>query len=320
MTRSLQPTSLLPPAPFVRWVGGSQRTLNELLARCPADVAERRYVDPFVGGGALFWALRPRRALLSDVCEPLIWAWRAVAWQQAALVSQLEYQTRARGVDAAAHARWYANLARRITEPVDRSAVIKIAGEGADIGCYLERGAMMIALNRSAYNGLWRENREGRYNVAPDPASLNRDLVRADLLSACSEVLRACDVSIVARSWEATVSEAGAGDFVYADPPYDQEGDEGGQPSLIGGPPAVEGHRYTAAGWKRADLVRLADALAAARDRGAFVIATNNATAFVVDLYAARGFRCDIVLTQRSVSCDKATRGAVGELIAVGAT
>ena len=286
-------------APFVRWVGGSQKTVAELLARCPSDVAERRYVDPFLGGGALYWALQPRLALLSDACEPLIAAWRVLAIHPEALIQGLGELQAARAV--ADHREWYGAVCRDLLSPT--------------LMC---RAAALVAVNRSGFNGLWRENREGGYNVALNPASATRDLVRADLLRACAGVLRACEASIVARPWEATVAAAGAGDLIYADPPYDQEADEGAQPSLLGGPAAVEGHRYTAAGWTRGDLVRLVDALAAARERGAYVVATNNPTAFVCGLFASRGFRCDIVQTQRSVSCDASTRRAVGELIAVG--
>jgi DNA adenine methylase len=286
--------------PFVRWVGGSQRSLGALRERLPADAARRRYVDPFLGGGALLWALKPRRALVSDACAPLIAAWRALRDAPEELLRELAVLQALR--ETTDLPSWY----RLVTDLLGQ--------DGTDV----ERGARLIAVNRSCYNGLWRENGSGRFNVALDPASAKRDLVRADLLRGCAAVLGTMDIEVYARSWEATVEAAGSGDFVYADPPYDAEVDEGAQPSLIGGPPAVEGHRYTAAGWIRGDLVRLADALAVARDRGAYVLSTNNPTTFAVQLFEARGFRFDVVQTPRSVSRDGAGRGVVNELIAVG--
>ena len=273
--------------PFVRWVGGSQRSLGALRERLPADAARRRYVDPFLGGGALLWALEPRRALVSDACAPLIAAWRALRDAPEELLRELAVLQALR--ETTDLPSWY----RLVTDLLGQ--------DGTDV----ERGARLIAVNRSCYNGLWRENGSGRFNVALDPASAKRDLVRAELLRGCAAVLGAMDIEVYARSWEATVEAAGAGDLIYADPPYDAEA-------------GVEGHRYTAAGWSRSDLVRLADALAAARDRGAYIISTNNVTTFALDTFTRRAFRCDVVQTTRSVSCDAATRGAVAELIAVG--
>ena len=284
------------PAPFVRWVGGSQKSLPNLLARLPADVAERRYVDPFVGGGALFWALQPRRALLSDACAPLIAAWRALAVDPEGLIRELGVLAALR--ETTDHPAWY----RLVTGLLD-----------AD-GTEAERGARLIAVNRSCFNGLWRVNGSGRFNAALDPASKGRDLVRAELLRACAATLAGAEFDIRAGSWEATVEAAGAGDLVYADPPYDDE--EDGPPMLLGGPVAVQGHRYTAQGWTRADLVRLADALAGAAARGAHVLSTNNPTAFAREVFAARGFRVDLQPVTRSVSRDATTRGETLELYA----
>lgn len=284
-------------APFVRWVGGSQRTVDALLARCPADVAERRYVDPFLGGGALFWALRPRRALLSDACAPLMAAWRALAVDPDGLLRELGVLEALRATQDLPG--WY----RLVTGLLD--------ADGTDA----ERGARLIAVNRSCFNGLWRVNSAGRFNAALDPASAKRDLVRADLLRGCATVLGGMDLQVHAGGWEATVSEAGAGDLVYADPPYDDEEDDG-PPMLLGGPVAVQGHRYTAQGWTRGDLVRLADALAKAADRGAHVVSTNNPTRFAREVFEARGFTVEVEAVNRSVSRDAATRGATGELYA----
>lgn len=285
------------PAPFVRWVGGSQKSLPNLLARLPADAAQLRYVDPFVGGGALFWALRPRRALLSDACAPLMAAWRALAVDPDGLLRELAGLAAPRA--AGQHPAWYALVAGLLD------------ADGTDA----ERGARLIAVNRSCFNGLWRVNSAGRFNAALDPASKGRDLVRADLLRACAAVLGGMDLQVHARSWEATIAAAGAGDLVYADPPYDDESDDG-PPMLIGGPVAVQGHRYTAQGWTRADLVRLADALAEAAERGAHVLTTNNPTRFAREVFAARGFSVEVAPVARSVSRDAATRGDVLELYA----
>ena len=284
------------PAPFVRWVGGSQKSLPALLARLPADIADRRYVDPFLGGGALFWALRPQRALLSDACAPLMAAWRALALDPMGLLRELGVLQALRSTRSLPE--WY----RLVTGLLDE--------DGTDA----ERGARLIAVNRSCFNGLWRVNGSGRFNAALDPASGGRDLVREDLLRGCAVVLAGADLDVQARSWEATIEAAGAGDFIYADPPYDDEDD--GPPTLLGGPLAVQGHRYTAQAWTRGDLVRLADALARAADRGAHVLSTNNPTAFAGEVFASRGFTVEVETVTRSVSRDASTRGAVDELYA----
>lgn len=287
----------------LRWVGGSQRILPHLLNHLPDDWQSRRYVDPFIGGGALFWALEPERALVGDACAPLVALWRSLRDHLPQLLAVLEALEGDRvRMD---HAKWYA--ARR-----DRMNVL-LAGCAHPVSM----ASALVALNRSCFNGLWRVNRNGAVNVALDPASATRDLVQRERFTACHKVLQRCQLQTHAGDWRPVIAQAGAGDLVYADSPYDSP-EKTGQGALFAEAVKDMGHRYTAEGWSRRDTLDLVSALAAARDRGAHVIATNNATKFVMDTYREAGFNLYMVDVARSVSCDSETRGDAREVIAVG--
>src|SRR5229473_1449448 len=179
-------------APFLKWVGGKTSLLPELLKHIPARL--RGYHEPFVGGGALFFAVRPRRAVLADNNAELIHCYQQVRDDVYGVLDAL-----ARHVYQRPHFE-----AVRALEPLRLPAAA--------------RAARFIFLNKTCFNGLWRVNRAGRFNVPFGRYKNPRFADPASLITA-SHALRG--VEIRHSPFEEALAMAAPGDFVYLDPPYD---------------------------------------------------------------------------------------------------
>ena len=179
-------------APFIKWVGGKTTLLAELLRHVPRRL--RRYHEPFVGGGALFFAVAPRRAILSDNNGELVHCYLQVRDDVHGVLDVL-----GRHVYEKAH---YQSI--RALDPLHLSPSA--------------RAARFIYLNKTCFNGLWRVNRAGRFNV-PIGRYTNPRFHDPCALLAASQALKG--VEILHAPFEAALVKAAPGDFVYLDPPYD---------------------------------------------------------------------------------------------------
>src|SRR5438128_6763327 len=181
----------VPATPFLKWAGGKTSLLPELLKHVPSPL--RRYHEPFVGGGALFFAVAPRRAVLSDNNAELVHCYGQVRDDVHGVLDAL-----ARHVYEKAH---YQNI--RALNPLHLPPAA--------------RAARFIYLNKTCFNGLWRVNRAGRFNV-PIGRYTNPRFHDPSALIAASQALKGAE--IVHAPVEAPLVTAAAGDFVYLDPPY----------------------------------------------------------------------------------------------------
>lgn len=181
--------------PFVKWAGGKTQLLSELLKRIPLKF--NRYFEPFVGGGALFFAIQPKDAYLSDISAELINTYCVVRDEVGELIEELslhhynrEYYYKVRNVDRNGHyATWNS----------------------------VRKAARLIFLNKTCFNGLYRVNAKGHFNV-PFGRYVNPTICDVDNLRACSMALKGTE--ILQEPFNNIVSKAGKGDFVYFDPPY----------------------------------------------------------------------------------------------------
>ena len=267
--------------PFLKWVGGKRRVLPQLLGRAPSDWAG--YHEPFIGGGALFFAIasqRPRPAgwaTISDQNLRLIRTFRAVRDQVEPLIKQLE-------VYAANHSKDHYYKVRAID--IDAQGDVELA-------------AWMIYLNKTGFNGLYRVNRKGKFNV-PMGRYKNPTVCDADNLRACAAALTG--VEIRHEGFDAVLERAGEGDFVYFDPPY------------MPASPTASFTSYTADGFTLADQERLRDVARLLKGNGVSVMLSNSDVPPVRKLYTP-GFRKHTIKVGRAISCRGDKRGAVGELI-----
>ena len=283
--------------PFLRWVGGKRQLAPALQDLLPLDWRRRRYVAPFVGGGALFFSLQAELrgpALLADVNLDLVHAYQVVQGDLPALVRKLAGLS----ADAGTFARLQAQLnGRRHRAP-------------------LTRAAALIGVNRMAFNGLYRVNGQGELNVAFDPGREGCDLVRESRLAAVSSALQGMELRC--QDFRETLADVGVGDLVYADSPYVPRVVTGSRQLGIVPDERPSFTAYTARGFGRTDHLDLLQGLVAARERGAFVLASNAANPSWEALYVRAGFELRRVTVRRDVSCDASSRGLAQEVVYIG--
>lgn len=266
------------PGPFLKWVGGKRQLLPAILEALPTRKI-RRYAEPFVGGGAVFFELaklgRVEEAILCDTNEDLVFAYRVVRDQVDDLIDAL----RGHRNDPDHY------YAVRALDPLRLSPV--------------ERAARTIYMNRCGYNGLYRVNSAGRYNV-PFGRYANPKICDVDALRSASQALlraevRHCDFAEVGKDLR-------RGDVVYFDPPY------------VPLSATSSFTAYTRTGFTADDQLRLRDFAAALKKRGVKVVLSNSSAPLVRDLYAV-GFAHRSVSATRMVNCQAEGRGRVQELL-----
>jgi DNA adenine methylase len=264
--------------PIVKWAGGKSKLLGELLARVPAHV--RTYAEPFAGGAALFFALASDgtrsfdSAILADRNEDLVACYRAVKSDVRAVIEALG------GLK------------------YDRDVYYKIRDENPAGKSDVERGARLIYLNRTCFNGLWRVNAAGKFNV-PFGRYENPRIVDEEGLLLASKALARADV--VHADFEEVSRSLGAGDFAYFDPPY------------IPLTKTASFTAYASGGFGPADQERLSRVLRELRQRGALAMLSNADTEGARELY--RDFAVEVVRAPRAINSDAKKRGDVNELL-----
>jgi DNA adenine methylase len=270
------------PHPFVKWAGGKGSILSDIAARIPRHTTFRRYLEPFVGAGALFFWMRRSypdlEYLIADSNEDLIHAYRAIRDDVERVLAKLE-------THQAFHSREHYYNVRRAAprEPA-------------------ERAARFIYLNRTCYNGLYRVNRRGAFNVPIGRYERPRIVDRENLL-AVATALRG--VEIEADDFGTVTEAAGPGDLVYFDPPYHP----------LSGTSAFT--NYTAGGFGVEEQRRLARVFEKLSRRGAFVVLSNSSSDLVRELYEALDPRprIDEVRVPRAINSKAKSRGPVPELL-----
>jgi DNA adenine methylase len=292
---------------LLKWAGGKRQLLNALRPCYPRDFD--RYLEPFVGSGAVFFdlyaegRLAGRRVRLADVNPDLIGCYRVVrddAEEVIAALRALEQEHRTRGEDC------YYDVRDRRFNP-QRAALADRAAAAYTPGL----AAMLIYLNRTGYNGLFRLNRHGAFNVPPgrykDPRICDPEHLRS-----VARAFGARGVSIDCAPFGTTLSLARAGDFVYCDPPY--------------APLSRTANfaHYTAGGFTLDDQRELRNSVIAAARRGAVVLLSNSSAPAIEEAYEAAearlaGLTVRRVPARRAINSHAARRGPVDELIVTNA-
>ena len=286
--------------PLLKWAGGKRQLLPKLRPYFPEHFD--RYIEPFFGSGAVFFDLlnsghlRGRRAKLADVNPDLIGCYLAVRDDVEDVIRSLETL-------AAEHAR-RGNEFYYVVR--DRFNILRAAGGLR--GLYSpDMAAMLVYLNRTGFNGLFRQNRDGEFNV-PAGRYVNPRICDPAHLRAVAAAWQQRGVALELNSFDATLAYAGRGDFVYCDPPY--------------APLSRTANfaHYTAGGFTAFDQVRLQEAVIAAARRGAVVVVSNSSAPEIVKGYTshaarAEGLTVERVAARRAINSHADKRGAVDELI-----
>ncbi|NTU84305.1 MAG: DNA adenine methylase [Chloroflexales bacterium] len=275
----------MPARPFLKWAGGKGQLLPELTSRLPARF--RRYHEPFVGGGALFFHLwnngrLARGAVLSDYNPDLVECYRAVRDSVEELIALL-LDLRPRFSDK----EFFYEIRGWDRRPDFRQRPM------------VERAARMIFLNRTCYNGLYRLNNKGQFN-APFGHYKNPLIVDPENMREASRALQSVDLQV--GDFGAVLARAETGDFVYFDPPY------------VPLSATASFTAYTNQGFAEAEQRRLAAVFQTLARRECYVMLSNSYTELARTLYAGQPVH-ESILASRKINCDGRKRGEVEELI-----
>ena len=280
--RALRPVraSLPDPVawPVIKWVGGKTKLLPELIARLPERFG--RYYEPFAGGAALFFRVAPKSAVLADSNADLINLYRAIADDAGSVIKRLAYH---RTHHSETH---YYEMREKWNQqrPTWNAA---------------ERAAAFIYLNKTCFNGLWRVNRAGDFNV-PIGRYTDPPICVPEALKAAHDVLARAELKIA--DYRTAVATAQKGDFIYFDPPYDPV------------TPTANFTSYTVNAFGPDQQRELAETARILVARGCKVMLSNSDTPFIRQIY--KGFTIDRVKCARAINSNAAKRGDVDEVIA----
>ncbi len=267
--------TLLPARPFLKWAGGKAQLIPQMEPFFPKDF--RTYFEPFLGGGAVFFHLQPEKAMLSDSNPELVNTFTIVRDDPGGLMRALDEHLPQRTEEA-----YFYKV--RATDPSTLSSV--------------ERAARTIFLNKTCFNGLYRVNSDGNFNV-PWGGYKNPTLYDRENLPATSALLRG--KNIVLADYQKVCARVKIGDFVYLDPPYHPLSETSKFTS------------YTKEDFGNREQRKLAETYRRLDKRGVLVMLSNSATPLVKTLYD--GFRIEALKAKRAINSKGTARGAIDELL-----
>ena len=278
MITNTQPS--LSPRPFLKWAGGKSQLIPQYLPYFPTY---QNYYEPFVGGGAIFFHLQPERSFLIDINIELVNVYRCVRDQLEELVAKLEEHRERHSPEH------YYQVRSQLSTSDDWFF------QGND----LDRAARLIYLNKTCFNGLYRENSKGHFNV-PIGSYKNPSIYDPEALEAASIALRSSRIEY--GSFDMVLQYAkSADDFVYFDPPYY---------------PISKTSSFTAYNRYSFDedkQVLLRDVFAQLSDRGVKVMLSNSDCPFVRDLY--QDFNIHTIYATRNINSNPEKRGKITEVL-----
>ncbi len=258
--------------PFLKWAGGKRQILPELHKSFPVEFEQ--FHEPFVGGGAVFFNLLPRTAVLSDANKELIGTYNVVKNKVEALIGKLEKHI------------------------YDKEYFYRIRAQDPTELSPVARAARMIYLNRAGFNGLYRVNSKGQFNV-PFGRYKNPRICNAANLRACSAALAPIDVKCA--SFETVLRRAKPGDFVYFDPPY----------IPVSG--TANFTAYQKNGFGMANQEKLAEVFDKLTDQGIQAMLSNADVPWIHERYRRHAIR--VIKARRNVNSNAERRGHVGEVV-----
>lgn len=265
--------------PIIKWAGGKRRLAEEIIYLFPDDYRDRRYHEPMLGGGAIFFRLEPSQGSVNDVNPHLMNFYRIVRDRPDDLIesaSQHEYNDD-----------YYYDARNRYNHDDGLSDV--------------ERAGMFLYFNKTAFNGLWRVNADGEFN-APIGGYDNPTIVPEDRIREASTVLEGFE--LYQEDFEYVLEEANEGDLVYFDPPYQPVSE------------TASFTDYTKGGFDEEDQKRLHATCVELDKMGVSFVLSNSYAKPVRDLYDnTKGFAVKSVTARRYINSDGEGRGPVKEIL-----
>lgn len=272
------------PKPFIKWVGGKRQLLSQFrkVGLFPPErfnSNKNTYYEPFVGGGAVFFDLLPERAVLSDMNSELVITYNVIKNNVEQLISSLK------------------------KHKANKEYFLKIRSKDVSKLSDVEIASRFIYLNRTCFNGLYRVNKSGQFNV---PFGQNKNPLICDEvnLRRVSESLK--NVSIKHQDYKEVLKKAKAGDFIYFDPPYYPVSK------------TASFTAYTKDSFLDKEQIELRDTFVELHKRGCLVMLSNSDTQFINDIYSEikdKKIRITKVSAGRAINSNGAGRGKILEVV-----
>jgi DNA adenine methylase len=265
-------------APILKWAGGKRSLIPNIVSLFPNDFKNRAYHEPFFGGGALFFAIKPVQGSINDINPRLVNFYRIVRDYPEEMIKQaLQYKYEKEIYDA-------------LRERYNKSQLTAI-----------EEAALTLYLNKTAFNGLYRVNKKGKFNV-PFGRYSNPTIVDKERLRTASKLLK--KIEILQTDFSYVVEKAVRGDIVYFDPPYLPLSETSNFTS------------YSSDGFSWNDQIRLRDVCVKLHENGVFIVLSNSYVEKLVENYSELdGFRVLVVKVNRAINSKASARGPISEAL-----
>ena len=270
------------PKPFLKWVGGKSQLLPDLNGLFPPSY--NRYFEPFLGGGAVYFDLRPKKAYLNDINAALVATYLAIKKKPSKIISELaKLQGSYRRKSVVAREEMYYAIRHEYNQlPASN----------------IKKCIYLVFLNKTGYNGMYRENSKGEFNI-PFGKYENPRILDEENLLAVSRLLKNAVIS--SSSFATVVRKAKRGDLVYFDPPYHPINE------------TSKFTNYSVDGFSEVDQIALRDLFIELHKKKCFLMLSNSYTPFIRELY--KGFRQETVDANRAINCKASGRGKIKELV-----
>ncbi len=282
MAQEYRQISRVGPKPFVKWAGGKRQIMSELEKNFPERFGT--YVEPFLGGGAVMFDLltknRNLKCNVSDLNSDLVLAYVTIRDKLSKLIESLENHSRNYHEDSTGY---YYEV--RNNEPKNQ----------------IEKVSRLLFLNKTCFNGLYRVNSKGKFNV-PLGRYTNPNIVNKENLVAVSHILQSTKIKISCRDFGSIVKYVKSGDFVYFDPPYQPISDTANFTS------------YTHRDFTQDDLMRLADVANQLDSKGCHVMLSNSNSKTVKKLFSSK-WKIKEIKANRAINSNSQKRTGHKEII-----
>lgn len=268
-------------SPFVKWAGGKRQLLSQIRERMPKEY--NNYYEPFIGGGAVLFELQPEQAIINDINIALVNAYRQICDNPELFINEVQHLDSEMWEDGK---KYYYSLRERYND--------KLMQEELDV----ELAALFVFINKHCFNGLYRVNGKGLFNVPYNNS--RKESIDEDAIRDISSYLK--NVEILEGDFQAACAQAKKGDFVFIDSPYAPLN-----------PTSFES--YTKEGFDIESHKRLADLYDELTERGCYCMLTNHNTELINELYGNKGYKIDVVSVKRLINSDPSKR--VGEEVII---
>lgn len=266
-------------APVVKWVGGKRQIIDQITKYVPKNFST--YYEPFLGGGAVLFALQPREAIINDINRELINIYEVIKSNVEELIGDLKKHR---------NEEHYFYTIRELDR--DKESYNRLTP--------IEKASRIIYLNKTCYNGLFRVNKAGEFN-SPFGNYRKPNIVNEVTLRAVSNYFNEANIKFTCMDFEEVLKSVKKGAFVYLDPPYDPVSDTA---SFTG---------YDKSGFDRDEQIRLKKTCDKLNRKGIRFLLSNSATGFIKELY--KDYRIEVIQAKRAINSKAHKRGEIDELL-----